>query len=426
MNMEKTDIETTHTPVKQLSLTTSSIIVIILLIVGSFWLGFERGGRSAHNVSADGVVSPRDAKMLNKNANNEVDFGLFWKSWNLLQDKYVDKGKLDANEMMYGAIKGMLASTGDPYTTFFDPKENKEFQEEITGSFQGIGAEIGIKDKVLTVVAPLDDSPAQKAGLLAGDKILKIDDTTTMDMDVEKAVSLIRGEKGSEVRLSIFRVDAKEQSQEVTVKRDVINVKSVKTEFKDHDIAYIKVTRFGEDTTDAFAQAMKEAVVKKSKGLVLDLRNNPGGYLDASVSMASLMLPRNTVVVMEENNSGNLKKMYSKGGDIASGIETVVLINEGSASASEILSGALRDNRTNVTLVGKKSYGKGSVQELVPVTKDTSVKITIAKWLTPNGKQINHEGIAADVEVAMGENDQKENKDAQLEKALEILTEKIK
>lgn len=420
-------METSHMPKKQLSLTTSSIIAIIFLIVGSFWLGFERGGRvAASNGSTDGIVSPKNATILNKSENNKVDFDLFWKSWNLLQDKYVDKGKLDANEMMYGAIKGMLASTGDPYTTFFDPKENKDFQEEITGSFQGIGAEIGIKDKVLTVVAPLDDSPAQKAGLLAGDKILKIDDVTTMDMDVEKAVNLIRGVKDSEVKLTIFRVDAKEQTQEVTVKRDVINVKSVKTESKDHDIAYIKVTRFGEDTTDAFAQAMKEAVAKKSKGILIDLRNNPGGYLDAAVSMASLMLPENNVVVMEENSSGDRKKMYSRGGDIASGIETVILINEGSASASEILSGALRDNRTNVTLVGEKSYGKGSVQELLPVTKDTSVKITVAKWLTPNGKQINHEGIAPDTEVVINENDQKENKDTQLEKALEILTEKIK
>ena len=425
--MEKKERETLHVPTKQLSLTPSSIIIIILLVTGSVWLGFERGGRvAASSVSADGSMSPKDATILNKNENKSVDFDLFWKSWNLLQDKYVDKGKLDANEMMYGAIKGMLASTGDPYTTFFDPKENKDFQEEITGSFQGIGAEIGVKDKVLTVVAPLDDSPAQKAGLLAGDKILKIDGVTTMDMDVEKAVSLIRGAKDSEVKLTIFRVDAKEQTQEVTVKRDVINVKSVKTEFKDHDIAYIKVTRFGEDTTDAFAQAMQDAVTKKSKGIVIDLRNNPGGYLDSAVSMASLMLPENNVVVMEENSSGDRKKMYSKGGDIASGIETVILINEGSASASEILAGALHDNRTNVALVGEKSYGKGSVQELMPVTKDTSVKITVAKWLTPNGKQINHEGIAPDTEVAMGENDQKENKDAQLEKALEVLMEKIK
>ena len=409
------------------------LIVVVLLMGGSFWFGFERGidtrGGSGVSEAGDGVVSPQGIFIDNKKPKDSIDFGLFWKAWDLLKEKYVDKGKLDANEMMYGAIKGMLASTGDPYSTFFDPKENKAFQEEITGSFQGIGAEIGIKDNVLTVVAPLDDSPAQKAGLLAGDKILKIDGTSTADMDVEQAVSLIRGEKDTEVKLSIFR-NGDDQTKEVSVKRDVISVKGDKLEFKENDIAYIKVSRFGDEdndetTADLFERAIDEAVAKKSQGLVIDLRNNPGGYLDAAVSMASTMLPRNKVVVMEENSNGNRKNMYSRGGDVASGIETVVLINEGSASASEILSGALRDNRTNVTLIGKKSYGKGSVQELVPLTKDTSAKITVARWLTPNGKQINHEGITPDIDVAISADERSQDKDPQLDKALEILKQKI-
>jgi carboxyl-terminal processing protease len=406
------------------------IIVVVFLMMGSFWVGFNRGTHSYAGLESSSAVqeavSPQDAFISHKDQNKTVDFSLFWKSWDLLKDKYVDKGKLDANEMMYGAIKGMLASTGDPYTTFFDPKANKEFQEEITGSFQGIGAEIGMKDNVLTIVAPLDDSPAQKAGLLAGDKILKIDGTNTMDMDVEKAVSLIRGAKDTEVTLTIFRNGGDDQTKDFTVKRDVITVKSVKTEFKDNGIVYVKVSRFGDDTSDVFKQAIQDVAAKKSRGLVIDLRNNPGGYLDAAVSMASLMLPENKVVVMEENSNGDRKKMYSKSGDVVSGIETVVLINEGSASASEILSGALRDNRTNVTLVGKKSYGKGSVQELLPVTQDTSVKITVARWLTPNGKQINHEGITPDTEVAISADDRDQNKDPQLDKALEILTDKLK
>lgn len=406
------------------------LIVIVALMGASFWAGFEKGLSSRNvtsdfSVSGDGAVSPRGVFINNKKKGSDsIDFDLFWKSWDLLKDKYVDKGNLDANEMMYGAIKGMFASTGDPYTTFFDPEENKAFQEEIAGSFQGIGAEIGMKDNILTIVAPLDDSPAQKAGLQAGDKILKIDETSTTDMDVEKAVSLIRGMKDTEVKLTIFRSGDNGETKEIAVKRDVITVKSVKSEFRDDGIAVVKVSRFGDDTSAAFEQAMMDVASKKSRGLIIDLRNNPGGYLDSAVEMASLMLPANKIVVMEENSNGDRKKMFSRGGDLVSGVETVVLINEGSASASEILSGALRDNRTNVTLVGKKSYGKGSVQELLPVTKDTSVKITVARWLTPNGKQINHEGIAPDVEAAVTSEDREEERDPQFEKALEILKEK--
>lgn len=403
------------------------LLVLLFLMGGSFWYGFEKGRGVRGEPSSVGgeLVSPKDAFILHKNDDKTVDFALFWKAWDLLKEKYVDKGKLDANEMMYGAIRGMFAATGDPYTTFFDPKANKEFQEEITGSFQGIGAEIGMKGGVLTIVAPLDDSPAQKAGLRAGDKILKIDGTSTLDMDLEKAVSLIRGPKGTEVKLVIFRNGGEEETREVTVTRDVINVKSVKLEFKENGVAYIKVSRFGDDTEDLFDAAVREVAAKKVKGLIVDLRNNPGGYLDASVSMASLMLPKNQVVVMEENSNGDRKKIYSEGGDLVSGAETVVLINEGSASASEILSGALRDNRTNVTLIGKKSFGKGSVQELIPLNKETSAKITVARWLTPSGKQINNEGIMPDIEVNFTAEDRDNDRDPQLDKALEILTEKL-
>ncbi len=406
------------------------VVTVVLLMALSFWAGIEKGSRSYSGAASssvlDTILSSKNECISDKNGNNSVDFSLFWKSWDLLKDKYVDKGSLDANEMMYGAIKGMLASTGDPYTTFFDPKENKSFQEELSGSFAGIGAEVGMKDNVLTIIAPLDDSPAQKAGLLAGDKVLKIDGTSTMDMDITQAVSLMRGPKDTEVKMTIFRNGGVEQTKEITVKRDIITVKSVKTEFKDNNIAYIKVNVFGDKTEDEFKQAINDAIAKKSPGIVIDLRNNPGGYLESAVSMASLMLPKGKVVVMEEDGNGKRTQTYARGGDVASSIETVVLINEGSASASEILSGALRDNRSNVTLVGKKSFGKGSVQEPVSVTKDTLVKITVAKWLTPNGKQINHEGIAPDVEVAFAASDREQEKDPQLDKALEVLKEKLK
>jgi carboxyl-terminal processing protease len=402
------------------------IAATLLFAAFSFWAGFEQGNSVGPSASlTETILSSYGADLPGKEGRGDVDFDMFWKAWDLLEDKYVDKGQLDPNQMLYGAINGMLGAAGDPYTTFFDPKENKEFQEDISGSFEGIGAEIGIKGGTLTVVAPLDGTPAQQAGLRPGDKILKIDSESTVDMDVEKAVSLIRGQKGTEVSLTVFRNGGANEAQEIKVRRDTIVVKSVKLEFREDGIAYVKVSRFGEDTESLFGGAMKEVAARKSRGIVLDLRNNPGGFLDSAVSMASRMLPSGKVVVMEEDNEGKRRELKSKGGDLVSGIETVVLINEGSASASEILSGALKDNRSNVTLVGKKSFGKGSVQELIPLTRETSVKITVAKWLTPSGKQINNQGIAPDIDVALTGEDYEHDRDPQLDRSVEVLREKL-
>jgi carboxyl-terminal processing protease len=401
------------------------IFATILLVTLSFWAGFEKGRANGPAVSfGDALFSPYGAGSQREKESG-ADFTLFWKAWDLLEDKYVDKDKLKADEMLYGAIDGMMSASQDPYTTFFDPKENKSFDEEISGSFGGIGAELGIKGDILTVIAPLDGTPAQKAGLRAGDKIAKIDGQNSADMDLTRAVSLIRGTKGTDVTLTVLH-DGDDQARDITITRDTIVVKSVEWEFKENGVAYVKVSRFGDDTEEAFDQAMDEVAARKSRGVVLDLRNNPGGYLESAVAMAGRMLPKGKVVVMEENGQGQRKQLKAGGDDVASGIETVVLINEGSASASEILAGALKDNRGNVTLVGKKSYGKGSVQEVVPLTKDTSVKITVAKWLTPNGKQINNEGISPDVEVSLTNEDYDNDRDPQLSKALDILKEKTK
>jgi carboxyl-terminal processing protease len=399
----------------------------VFLIFFSFWAGFEKGQSSMGASSlSEALFSPSvRTGFAEREKESGANFALFWKAWDLAREKYVDKGQLDSDRMLYGAIKGMLASTGDPYTTFFNPEENAEFKEEISGSFEGIGAEIGIKGGVLTIVAPLDGTPAQQAGLRAGDKILKIDNENTLDMDLEKAVSLIRGDKGSEVTLTIFRNGGTNESQEIKVRRDTIVVKSVKVEWKENNIAYVKVTRFGDDTEELFNAVMREVASRKAQGIILDLRNNPGGYLETAVSMASRMLPAGKVVVMEENSRGQRKMLKSQGGEMVDDIETIVLINEGSASASEIVAGALKDNRENVTLLGKKSFGKGSVQELIPLNKETAVKITVAKWLTPSGKQINNEGIAPDIEVSLSNDDYDNNRDPQLDKALEELRGKL-
>lgn len=398
----------------------------ILIAIFIFWVGFEQGRESSLDIQQT-PVSIDEAVFVNKNdsKSKEIDFSLFWQVWKELENKYVDADGLDARKLYYGAIKGMLAATEDPYTTFFDPSENKKFSEDISGSFEGIGAELGIKNNILTIVAPLQESPAEKAGLRSGDKIIKINGETAADMTIEEAVDHIRGKKGTTVTLTIFR-EGDQDTRDVSVTRDVINVKSVKLEFKDNNIALIELSRFGDDTNKLFADAINKVKNQNAKGLIIDLRNNPGGYLDSSIVVASKLLPKDKIVVIEEKADKSQIKMYSRGGDVASSLETVILINEGSASASEILAGALRDNRPdNVTLVGKKSFGKGSVQEFIDLPQGTAVKITVAKWLTPNGVQINEEGIKPDKEVELTNEDYEANRDPQMEEAIKVLKEKL-
>lgn len=397
--------------------------ILVLFCTLFFWIGFNKG-KISQSESAPLQLQSTIFVNKDKGADKSIDFSLFWKVWDLLKDKYIDAGKLDAKALYYGAIKGMLQATGDPYTTFFTAEENKQFNEDISGNFEGIGAELGIKNGILTVIAPLQGTPSEKAGLRSGDKIIKIDGKNASEMSIEEAVNGIRGPKGSSVMLTIFR-EGNKDTQDIKVTRDIINVKSVTIEWKDNRIAYIEITRFGDDTSRGFSSAISQVKAKKADGLIIDLRNNPGGYLDASIEIASKLLPSNKVVVIEESGNKDQKKMYTRGGDIASGIETIVLINEGSASASEILAGALRDNRSNVTLLGKKSFGKGSVQEFIDLSQGTAAKITVARWLTPNGVQINDQGINPDKEVDLTNDDYNNNRDPQLDAAMQILKDKL-
>lgn len=400
------------------------VVCFVLFLFGLAYFGGYEQGRTVSTEASESILPPGEAIILNKKSQDAtIDFSLFWKVWEVLKDKYVDKSKLDARELFYGAIDGMLAATGDPYTTFFSPKENQEFNEDISGTFEGIGAEMGMKDDIITIIAPLEGTPAEKAGLLSGDKIVKIDGIVSSNYSLDEAVKHIRGQKGTEVKLTIFRV-GEEETREIIVRRDVILVKSVRFEMKEGGIAYIRVSRFGEDTNALFKDATKQALAQKAGSIIIDLRNNPGGFLETAVSMGSLMLPSGKVVVMEEDGEGKRTELKARGGDILSAVPTVVLINEGSASASEILAGALRENRDNVTLIGKKSYGKGSVQELVSVSKDTAVKITVARWLTPLGKQIHNVGISPDIEVSISSDDRENKRDPQLDRALEELKKK--
>ncbi|NTW90302.1 MAG: S41 family peptidase [Candidatus Moranbacteria bacterium] len=402
-------------------------VLVVFFILAALFVSYQFGvdhGKSQVNTADSGILSPGSVVFSNTASQEKtIDFSLYWKVWNVLKDKYVDRGNLDAKKLFYGSIKGMLAATGDPYTTFFDPEEQKSFNEDMSGKFEGIGAEMGMRDDIITIIAPLDDAPAQKAGLRPNDRVLIIDGESTTNLGLEAAVSKIRGQKGTEVKLTIYR-EGEDESREVSVVRDVINVKSVKTTFRDDGIAVIRVSRFGDSTEKEFRDAVAMTVKRSPKAVVLDLRSNPGGLLNAAVSMASLMIPSGQTVVWEENGKGDRKAEKTEGGDVLSDIRTVVLIDEGSASASEILAGALHEDRDNVTLVGKKSYGKGSVQELISVGSDMSVKVTVARWLTPKGNQINEKGISPDAEVGITIDDIKNARDPQMDKAVEILGKK--
>ncbi|MEA3323207.1 MAG: S41 family peptidase, partial [Patescibacteria group bacterium] len=367
------------------------------------------------------------AVVENKEGNDEVDFALFWDVWDLVKEKYVDHDSLEAQDMINGAINGMLSATGDPYTVFLDEKQFTALSEELNGSFEGIGAEVGIKDGIVTIITPLEDSPAQLAGLRPGDKVVEIEGESTADMSIDAAVDRMRGEKGTELHLKIFREDdnGMMDAHDITVVRDTIHIDSVRVEFLEDDIAHVKLMQFGEDTIKEFNKIIAEIRQKKSKGVVLDMRNDPGGILHTAVIIASKFLPNNAVVVMEEDAQGERTNLYTTGTHPLLDVPVVVLINEGSASASEILAGALRDNREDVVIVGAQSFGKGSVQELIPTSSSTAAKITVAKWLTPSGEQINEVGITPDVEVKYTNDDFENDNDPQLDKAIEIMKEKL-
>ncbi|MBI2056246.1 MAG: S41 family peptidase [Candidatus Sungbacteria bacterium] len=415
----------------KLSAKIAVIIVTLAMLGGTFGLGVWYG--YDHRPSVEKVLGVAGKEPPPRY--RDVDFNLFWDVWTRVEEKYVDKSKLDREKMVYGAIAGMVHALKDPYTDFFTPEISRQFQEDVKGSFSGIGAEIGIRKSILTIISPLKNSPAERAGLKAGDKVFKINDTAAIDLALDEAVRLIRGEKGTQVKLTIVR-DGLDQAKEISITRDTIKIESVATESKTitsgggdkpeekealpEGVFVITLNHFNEDAATAFRKAVQEFYVTNSKKLVLDLRNNPGGYLQVSVDIASWFLPAGDVVVQERFADGSKEEHRSSGYKLLENVPTVVLINEGSASASEILAGALRDSRGS-KLIGAKSFGKGSVQEVVPLPKDASLKITIAKWLTPKGIEIDGKGLEPDVKVELPEDREKIQGDPVMKKALEVI-----
>ncbi len=399
---------------KYLSRTTW---ILVLIIVFSF--GYFIGQANQPSIEkVEGLSNKESGQPI------DVDFSLFWDAWHTIEEKYVDRNDLDRQEMVYGAISGLLKSLGDPHTTFLKPQESKRFLDDISGSFSGIGAEVGIRKGTLTIISPLEGSPAQKAGLLPGDKILKVDDTLTVDLTLDEAVDRIRGKKGTQVTLLIAR-DGAEETKEVKIIRDTIRIPIIRWEIKDDNIAYVELFQFTETAISEFKKTIGQIIESNPQGIILDLRNNPGGFLEVAVDISSWFLPKGEIVVIEDFGNGEDNKYYSKGYQGIQDIPVVVLINEGSASASEILAGALRDIR-GAQIVGQKSFGKGSVQELEKLRGGASIKITVAKWLTPSGATIEEEGITPDIEVELTSEDIDELRDPQLDKALEVIKEQLR
>jgi len=332
--------------------------------------------------------------------------------------------------MIYGAVRGMVDSVGDPYTVFFDPKEAKTFLEDVNGKFEGVGIEIGVRDGQIKVIAPLEGTPAKKAGLLPGDAIVRVNDTLTSNITIEKVVNLIRGPKGTFVTLGIMR-EGWEEPKDFKIKRAVIKVPSLEwklissktgEEDKNGDIAYINLYEFSEKAGFDFKRAAAEILKSPAEKIIIDLRGNPGGYLEVAQDIAGWFLKQDQVVVMENFGREQRKEVYrARGSGKFLNYPVVILINQGSASASEILASALRDNREDVRLVGETSFGKGSVQELRGLRDGSNLKITVAHWLTPKGDLIDGKGLSPDVEVEMEEEDYKDNNDIQLKKAIEVI-----
>jgi carboxyl-terminal processing protease len=389
----------------------------VLLVALAFVVGVYVGDINRPEIDKVVGISNKETEVA-----TQADFSPFWKVWNTLNEKSLTIGSVSDQDKVYGAISGLVGSLNDPYSVFFPPTEAKSFQDEIAGNFGGVGLEVGEKDGVLTVVAPLKDTPAYNAGIKSGDKILKIDNTVTTNLGIDDAINLMHGQKGTNVTLTILRI-GEQQPRVFTITRDTINIPTLDTNLRKDGIFVITLYSFDADSAELFRGAMQQFVNSGSNKLILDLRGNPGGYLDAAVDMASWFLPADKTIVSEDYGGKQPSDVFkSKGYNIFAGknLKFVILIDGGSASASEILSGAMRDNGV-AKLVGAQSFGKGSVQEVINITPDTILKVTVAKWLTPDGISISEKGLTPDYPVAITQKDIDNKIDPQMDKAVELL-----
>ena len=366
------------------------------------------------------VTPTADPNISNTGSESWADdpaFVNFWELWNIIKERYAGSEVSDA-DLLEGAQRGLIEALGDDYSVFMDSEESGDFLDELNGQFEGIGAEISVKNGQLTVVAPLADMPAEAAGILAGDIILEIDGQTTVGMTLNQAVNLIKGESGTAV---ILKVRHKNDSEEnITVVRGLVTYSSLTYEIREDRIAYIRMIRFNADASSLFKEAVDYILENGVAGIILDLRNNPGGYMSAAVDVAGYWVGSENIVTEKYKDESKMEEHISQQKSFLGRIPTVVLVNQGSASASEIVAGALQDYGS-ATILGEKTFGKGSVQELRSLSDDSFVKITIAKWYTPNGNSIDGEGIVPDLLVETNLADYNRGVDNQLNEALELL-----
>lgn len=394
------------------------LIVLIAVFAGGIYVG--QNFQFSFKDNRPSIQGKLPKTILNKDqpAAVNADFSLFWDAWEKVTSEHLQKDKIDPNKLVYGAINGFIQAIGDPYTTFLPPDQNKDFQNELDGYYEGVGIQIGYKDKSVVVISPLDATPAQKAGVKAGEEILKVDDKSIQDKTLGDIVSLIRGKAGTSVKIGLRKTTG--ETYDITLTRERIKVKSVILTPKDNHIALIRVSRFGTTTDNEWDSVVSQVITDNYKGIVLDLRDNPGGELVSGIHIAGEFLKASSVILMQENAQGVRTSMVNQRDGKLLDIPVVVLVNGGSASASEIVTGALRDNG-RAKLVGEKTFGKGTVQEVQELDKGAGLHITTSKWLTPNGSWVNNNGLEPDFKVVVKEEDLKAQKDAVLDKAIEVL-----
>jgi carboxyl-terminal processing protease len=397
-------------------------IAVVALVVSAFTAGLFLGANSdegqlgnASTALAGNDAAPPDG----------VNFDPLWEAWELIDERYVPvsaTSTVSDRDKLWGTIQGLAGSLNDPYTKFLPPQDNEVFKENVSGRFGGVGMEIGIREDVLTVVSPLEGTPAKEVGLQSGDKIIAINGTSTQDMGVDRAVKLIRGEVGTDVTLTIQR-DGAQQPLEKVVKRERIQIPTIDATLRSDGIYVIKLHSFNATAPEKFQDALRDFVQSESDKLVIDLRGNPGGFLQASIDVASWFLPRGKEIVREDFGEKRDDRVHrSKGYDVVDDtVSVVVLVDRGSASASEIVAGALQDQGV-ATVIGEQTFGKGSVQELVDIGEESSLKVTIARWVTPDGKQISQKGITPDITVTRTAQDVRAGQDPQLNRAIEFLS----
>ncbi len=395
--------------------------LVALFVIIAFGLGVV-AGVGFLNVDGFGKVTGTHGEAP-AYLSRDVDFGLFWKVWDHVRRTHLDSS-IPETKLFYGALEGMVAALGDPYSVFMDPDTANQFAEELEGSFEGIGAEIGIRDNKLVVIAPLPGTPAERAGLKPGDHIVAIDKSDTTGMAVDYAVGLIRGPKNTKVTLHVLS-KGESEPREVSIGRDRIIIQVVRGEMKllpdsTDRVAYIRVVHFSSDTDQRFRAVWAELAAKGPRGIIIDLRNNPGGFLDQAIDLTSHWVGEGGVVVQEQFTPPDMRRHLSTGQGELNSFPTVVLVNEGSASASEIMAGALQDAGI-ATVVGEQTFGKGTVQDLEEFADGSAVKLTVAKWFTPKGRSIDKNGIAPDITVERSREDIEADRDPQLDRALELL-----